>query len=134
MIIKKIIAFGALLVTFGSCKEKLPFQPDYEIGSGIIIGRENCSSVPSKNAWLIQLIRPSAGGRTFGDDITYNNIKYSNVIKTYNIPDTSKIAEKTYVFEFYLEPDQISLQCDIQNPKVFDILTVRINNFSGVKL
>lgn len=76
----------------------------------------------------------AAGGRTFGDEITYNNIKYSNVIKTYNIPDTSKITEKTYAFEFYLETNQINQQCDIQNPKVFDILTVRINNFSGVKL
>jgi len=131
---KKNILIGALLITFWSCKEKLPFQPAYEIGTGIIIGREDCSSVPAKNAWLIQLIRPSAGGRTFGDEITYNNTKYANVIKTYDIPDTAKIAEKTYAFEFYLQTNPISQQCDVQNPKVFDILTVRINNFSGVKL
>lgn len=134
MLIKKIIALGALIIAFSSCNNKQPFRPDYELGVGVILGQENCSSVPSKNAWLIQLIRPSHGGRTFGNEITYNNIKYSNVVKTYNLPDTSKIAEKTYGFEFYLETNPINQQCDVQNPKTFDILNIRVQNFSGVKL
>ena len=125
------MVFSAIVA---SCNNKTPFQPDYEIGVGVIIGRENCSSVPSKNAWLIQLIRSSYGGRTFRVEITYDNVKYSNVVKTNNLPDTSKIPEKTYAFEFYLEKNAINQKCDTQNPITFNVQNIRVQNFGGVKL
>lgn len=134
MLIRKIIALGALLIAFSSCNNKQPFQIDFEIAPGIVIGQENCSSFPSKNAWLIQLTGPSvgAGNRTFGDEITYNNIKYSNVVKTYNPPDTFKTPGKRYSFHFYPETNSINQQCDVQNPTTFNILNIRIKDISYI--
>lgn len=126
--LKKLHLLGILLVICSSCKEKPPFQPDYENGTGSVIGSENCKSVLSQNAWLIQFSEPSAGNKTYGENITYNGRIYSNVVKTYHLPDSSKIVGKRYLFEFYLDGKSTQQECDATNPVNFNITKIRLKN------
>lgn len=96
-----IIAFIAINCL--GCTDKLPFKPDYEVAEGIIIGEENCKNIQSANAWLVNFPGPNAGNKKYGEEITYNGIVYKNVLKTYQLPDSSKSAGKRFFFEFYLD-------------------------------
>ena len=129
---KKVWAFGICLFSIISCEEKLPFVPDYEIAVGIVLGSENCKSDPSKNAWLVQLPGPNAGNKIYGDNIIYNNIAYSNVVKIFSLPDSSKAPSKRYLFEFYFQGRSSSGSCDAPNPVNFNITSIRLKELGRV--
>ncbi|RLJ80329.1 hypothetical protein [Pedobacter alluvionis] len=130
--LKKLHVLGLLVLIYSSCKEKPPFQPDYENAVGSVIGSENCQSIPSENAWLIQFAEPNTGNKTYGENITYNGKAYSNVVKTYQLPDSSKIVGKRYLFEFYLDGKSTQQECSVTDPVNFNILKIRLKNIIRV--
>lgn len=117
------IAFNCL-----GCNDKLPFKPDYEVAEGIIIGIENCKNSQSANAWLINFPGPNAGNKKYGEEIVYNGVVYKNVLRTYQLPDSSKISGKRFFFEFYLDGKSSPESCEVTNPLTFNIEKIRIRN------
>lgn len=124
--IPRSTSFAILLLAFTACNNKLPYILDYEIGTGTVIGPENCKIDPSKNAWLIRLPTPTISGKTPGETITYNHIPYTNIVKTYNLPDSAKAPGKKYTFEFDLQGKSPSTGCDAASPVTFDLTNVKI--------
>ncbi|MGV3509480.1 MAG: hypothetical protein ACO1N7_09345 [Sphingobacteriaceae bacterium] len=128
----KSIALGALFFSTFSCNDKPPFKPDYENAVGLIIGSEDCKQEPSQNAWFIQFSGPNAGNKSYGENITYNAKSYSNVVKTYTLPDSSKVAGKRYLVDFYIEEKTNSQVCDVDNAVNLKIVNIRIKNLARI--
>ncbi|MFC4209741.1 hypothetical protein ACFOWA_01025 [Pedobacter lithocola] len=127
MYIRSILFVFIASIFFG-CKNKVPFKPDYEVAEGVIIGVEICKNNQSANAWLVQFSGPNAGGKSYGEKIAYNGVVYNNVLKTYQLPDSSKVSGKRFFFEFYLDGKSNQQICDITNPITFNIEEIRIIN------
>ncbi|TCD28616.1 hypothetical protein EZ456_04300 [Pedobacter psychrodurus] len=130
--VKKLHVLGLLILIYSSCKEKPPFQPDYENAVGSVISSENCRSIHSQNAWLVQFAEPIAGNKTYGEDIIYNGKVYSNVVKTYQLRDSAKVVGKRYLFEFYLDGKSPQQECDATDPVNFNITKIRLKNIIGI--
>lgn len=124
----RFLLFAFIAISFPGCNEKLPFKPDYEVAEGIIIGVENCKNLRSANAWLVNFPGPNAGNKNYGEEITYNKIVYKNVLKTYQLPDSSKISGKRFLFEFYLDGKSGEQGCEVTNTVTFNIEKIRIKN------
>jgi hypothetical protein len=124
----KLTASAVLISVFFSCSNKQPFVPDYEMGTGIIIGMENCKTDPSQNAWLFRIPGPNPFNKTFGDEITYNGTAYKNVVKTFSLPDSAKTAGRQYSFEFYLEGKSDAETCDAPDAVYFKLTKIKIRN------
>jgi hypothetical protein len=124
----KPTALLVLVSVFFSCNNKQPFVPDYEIGTGTIIGLENCKDDPSKNAWLIHFPGPNPLNKTYGEEVNFHGTVYKNVVKTFSLPDSAKVSGKKYSFEFYLEGKASIEACDAANPITFNITKIRIRN------
>jgi len=117
-----------LSIAMVACNNKHPYVPDYENAVGLIIGSETCKKNVDQNAWLIQFSGPNVGNKSYGETITFNGNTYSNVVKTYSLPDTSKISGKKHLFEFYLEGKPAEKDCEVANPITFNITKIRIKN------
>ena len=117
-----------LLIALFACKDKPPFTPDYESATGLIIGPETCKTNAAQNAWLVQFNGPNAGNKSYGETITYNGNTYTNVVKTYLLDEPSKVPGKKYFFEFYLEGKSVQNDCEVANPIIYNISTIRIKN------
>lgn len=128
----KFITLGAFVFLLFGCNDKPPFKPDYENAVGLIIGSEDCKQDPSQNAWFIQFSGPNAGNKSYGESITYNAQSYSNVVKTYTLPDSSKVAGKRYLFDFYIEEKTNSQACDIDNAVNLKIMNIRIKSLARI--
>ncbi|MCT2561831.1 hypothetical protein [Chryseobacterium herbae] len=124
----RFAAFAILVSVFFSCKNKEPFVPDHEIGTGIIIGMENCKNDPSKNAWLISFTGPNAFNRTYGDAIVYEGANFTHVVKAFSLPDSAKVPGKKYSLEFYPEERVPGVACDASDPISFNLTKIRIRN------
>ena len=128
----QFITLGALVFSLFSCTDKPPFKPDYENAVGLIIGSEGCKQDPSQNAWFIQFSGPNAGNKSYGENITYNAKSYSNVVKTYTLPDSAKVAGKQYLFDFYIEEKTHAQVCDVDNAVNLNIMNIRIKNLAQI--
>jgi uncharacterized lipoprotein NlpE involved in copper resistance len=130
---KNLVTFVVVGLFLYGCNNKPPYEPDYENAIGFVIGSENCKNDTAQNAWFIQFPPgPHTRNKYYGENITYNNTSYSNVVKTYTLPDTSKIAGKRYLFEFYIEDKPMAQPCDVQNPLNLIITNIRIKRLFRV--
>ncbi|TCD28652.1 hypothetical protein EZ456_04495 [Pedobacter psychrodurus] len=126
--LKKLTSIALMSMVLIACKGKPPYVPDYENAVGLIIGPETCRVNAAQNAWLIQFSGPNAGNKSYGETITYSGNTYSNVVKTYLLPDSSKVSGRKYLFEFYLEGKSAQNDCDLANPITFNISKIRLKN------
>jgi hypothetical protein len=108
-----------------SCIEKI----DFEMASGIIIGREVCNTNSALNAWLISL-QPTPTRAFYGKDISYKGKAYKNVVKTYS-PEASSIdSTKQYTFLFYLENVIANPVCDQPAANPVEVPQIRVREAS----
>lgn len=126
--LKKITSIALFSIVLIACKDKPPYFPDYEIAVGQIIGSETCKVNAAQNAWLVQFSGPNTGNKSYGEAITYDGSSYSNVVKTYLLPDSTKVSGKKYLFEFYLEGKSAQNDCEVANPITFNISKIRLKN------
>lgn len=131
MMVRKLAVSAVLTLLFFRCSDKQPFVPNYEMGIGTIIGMENCKADLSKNAWLIQIPGPNPFNKMYGDQITYNGTVYTNVVKTFSLPDSAKVSGKNYSLEFYLEERSSAGICDAVNARDFNLTKIRIRNVAS---
>ncbi|WP_316795518.1 hypothetical protein [Pedobacter agri] len=127
----KISFFTIIISAFFSCNNKMPYVPDYEMGKGTVIGIETCNIDSTKNAWLISFPDPSVTGKSYGNDIVYNNKPYGRVVRTFSLPDSHKISDNKYYFEFNLEGMSIP-ECKVKNANAGNLMKIQIRKVSTI--
>lgn len=120
-----IICTFSILIIVSGCRGKYPQKFDAEISPGILIGKENCSSTDSLNAWLISL-SPLDPNKAYGSAIIFKGKTYNNVVKTYMLDKQFRDSTKTYVFSFYLRDTLNYIRCDISNPETLKVQNITI--------
>ncbi|ALR29258.1 hypothetical protein ATE47_01350 [Chryseobacterium sp. IHB B 17019] len=117
--------FIVLISVFFSCNNKVPYIPDYEMARGTVIGMETCKTDVSTNAWLISFPEPGASNKVYGDNITYNNKSYTNVVRTLSLPDSLRVIGNKYYLEFNIEPKSTP-DCQVPNADAYNLTKIQI--------
>ena len=110
------VLLAAGIILFAECeKEKKDSL------QGIIIGTEKCSE--NNVGYLISVLHPDY----IGDSLCLNELSYINVVKTYSIPQNSRIVGDTIIGKFQMLPDSLSTRvCPTLYP-VYDVPEIIIS-------
>jgi len=122
----KNIAIACFLCLLSACSKKPPYTLTNETGTGVVLGQESCSSVNTKNAWLINLSGPNNQNKTYGDTITFGGFKYYNVVKSFNLPFAAQIQNKKFFFQFLQGSKSVTTSCDVHYPSAYDLTEINI--------
>ena len=111
-----VVLLAAGIILFAGCeKEKKDSL------QGIIIGTEKCSE--NNVGYLISVLHPDY----IGDSLCLNELSYINVVKTYSIPQNSRIVGDTIIGKFQMLPDSLSTRvCPTLYP-VYDVPEIIIS-------
>lgn len=121
-----LISTIALISISSSCKRD-PFYPNFDHAGGYVIGKEDCKANPSDDFWLIDLSYPLNTVTTYGDTITINGVRYTNMIKTTQLPTDLKTIGKKVSFDFHLSADKIETTgCTVSVPKTYKLKTMEV--------
>jgi hypothetical protein len=121
-----LISIGSLIVI--SCN-KPPYEPDYYMATGFVIGKEVCNTDTTKDYWLINIISSSSRQQQYGDTVLLNGITYTNVVKTSGLPkEMMKVGTKIGM-DFYLSKEKrTTTGCTSSSPIIFYLKVADIVN------
>lgn len=109
------------------CNNKYPFKSPYEMASGYVIGKESCNEDTSKDYWLIEIVSSSSATQQYGDTLTLNGVKYTNVIKATGLSQTLKIAGEKVGFDFNIAGTAtLTMGCAVDTPKIYKLKLANI--------
>lgn len=113
----------ASLAISSACSEK-PFSPDFDNAFIEILGKEECYTDSSQNAWLINLSNiPS--DKKYGSPIVYKGSSYPNVAKTYRDLSKEYTDSINYAIDFKII-EISSLPCNVTAPENTDLPVAEI--------
>ena len=97
------------------------------MASGYVIGKESCNEDTSKDYWLIEIVSSSSATQQYGDTLTLNGVKYTNVIKATGLSQTLKIAGEKVGFDFNIAcTATLTMGCAIDTPKIYKLKLANI--------
>ena len=121
-----LLCIASLIVV--SCN-KPPYEPDYYMATGFVIGKETCNTDTTKDYWLINIISSSSRQQQYGDTVLLNGVTYTNVVKTSGLPkEMMKIGTKIGM-DFYLSKEKrTTTNCISSSPITFYLKIADIVN------
>lgn len=130
---KLILCIFSFLFIYGSCNKE-PYVPPYNTAIGYIIGKEVCNSDVSKDYWLINIISSSSVQQQYGDTLTLNGIKYTNLIKTIGVTNDLKIDGQKVGFDFNISTNKVTTTgCNISEQVTYQLKEATIINISEAR-
>lgn len=120
------------IISHGCSENKPPFKPDYEIGVGLVIGKEKCYKDTTKNFWLIDMTGPNPSGKTYGNSISFEGNRYINVVKSPFLKNKELLIGKKYVFDFNLIEKTETPGCDNENSNIYLLSSIEIKLSSRI--
>lgn len=125
---KTVLLVYSLTFIYGSCNKE-PYRPPYNTAIGYIIGNEICNIDISKDYWLINIISSASVQQQYGDTLTLNGVKYTNVIKTLGIPNDLKIVGGKVGFDFNISTNyKVTTGCNVTIPITYTLKEASIIN------
>lgn len=105
-----------------SCNNKHPFKPSYDGAVGYVIGKESCNTDTAYDYWLIEIFSSSSVRQQYGDTLTVNGIKYTNLIKVTGLAEQLKKAGQKVGFDFNIaDKTTLSTNCSVSTPQVYQL-------------
>lgn len=125
---KKNIAFfiAILTIPFVACNRG-PYETPYYMAVGYVIGKESCKNDDKKDYWLIEISSSSSARQQYGDTLTLNGTKYTNVIKSTGLDDKLKIVGQKVGLDFYISNNTvITSGCTVATPTIYNLKDANI--------
>jgi hypothetical protein len=111
-----------VLLLSESCNNKHPYKPSYDTAVGYVIGKETCNADTANDYWLIDVFSSSSVRQQYGDTLTLNGIKYTNLIKVSGLAEQLKKTGQKVGFDFNLaDKATLSSNCTVSTPKVYQL-------------
>ena len=130
MLVRKqnvIVILSTLVFLMGQSCNKYPLKSPYDGAVGTVIGKEICNPDPTKDYWLVAIASSSSARQQYGDDLTLNGVKYSNVIKTSGLAESLKKAGEKIGFDFTIEETAtLTTNCSVGTPVVYKLKLAQI--------
>jgi hypothetical protein len=128
-----ILLVCSCIFIYSSCN-KQPYEPPYNTAIGYVIGKEVCNTDVSKDYWLINIISSSSVQQQYGDTLTLNGVKYSNVIKTIGVTNNLKIVGQKVGLDFNISTSQIiTTGCSVSIPITYQLKEATIINIAEAR-
>lgn len=128
------ILIVAFLLFINAACNKPPSLPEFKIALGYVIGKEPCNTDETKDYWLIDLTYLQDATQ-YGDTLTLNGLRYTNVIKTKDLDERLKKIGMAVTMEFkVISANKVETTgCTIVNPVTYKLKELFIINQGEIR-